>query len=252
MGSETTANGDHGVVLTDRARERLGRLRYVGAFTEQDAADRQCRLVTTVHGADHAADHISLSWLVDESGYIRDVRYRTAATGLDLLAFDLMAELCVGVTVDQAARITPAHIQERLRLVYDQDEAPLPWDASAPFPVLQKAAGRTQPAEPAADDDGEGPGADWPMIGLFEKVRRIEQVLDDQVRPMLASDGGGMDLIDLRDDNTLVVEYHGACGGCSAAIGGTLFFIEDTLEANLGVRLKLDVQEAGVEPFLDL
>ncbi|MDA3962381.1 MAG: NifU family protein [Planctomycetota bacterium] len=242
-----------GIELTDRARERLGKLRYVGEFTEQDATDRRCRLVATVHGADTAVDHITLHWLVDEAGYIRDVRFRSSAVGLDLLAFDLMAELCVGVTSEQAARITPAHIQERLRLVYDQDEAPMPWDASAPFPVLQKAAGRGLPA--ATSDDGEQaerPGADWPMIGLFEKVRRIEGVLDEHVRPMLASDGGGMDLIDLRENNTLFVEYNGACGSCSSSIGGTLFFIEDSLETHLGVRLKIEVQGTESEPFLDL
>ena len=242
------------IQLSERARERLAKLRYVGEFGEQDAEERRCTLVETVHGADNADDHIRLYWLVDESGYIRDVRFRSLATGLSLLAFDLMAELCIGVTAEQAARITPAHIQERLRLVYDQDEAPLPWNASAPFPVLQKAAGRqVHQFDEVPDGDGEpAPGHDWNDIGLFEKVRRIETVLDEAIRPMLASDGGGMDLVDLREDNTLVVEYHGACGGCSASIGGTMFFIEDTLESNLGVPFKLEVQGQEVEPFIDL
>lgn len=236
------------IELSERARERLQNLRYVGEFTLEDAAARRCELVETTHGADEATDHIQLWWLVDESGFIRDVRFRSLATGLDLLAFDLMAELCIGITTQQAARITPAHVKERLKLVYDQAETPLPWNASAPFPVLLKAAGRVG----GDDDDEQKPGSDWDSIGLFEKVRRIEAVLDEQVRPMLASDGGGMDLVDLRDDNTLVVEYQGACGGCSASIGGTMFFIEDALEQALGVHLKLDVQGMESQPFLEL
>lgn len=240
--------------LSERARERLGKLRYVGEFNAADAEQRHCQLVQTVHGADNAIDHIQLYWLVDEAGYIRDVRFRSLATGLELLAFDLMAELCIGVTVEQAARITPAHIQERLRLVYDQDEAPLPWNVSAPFPVLQKAANRGVHQYDEVGDDGsvEKPGSDWDDIGLFEKVRRIEHVLDEHIRPMLASDGGGMDLVDLRDNNTLVVEYQGACGGCSASVGGTMFFIEDTLETHLGVHLKLEVSGEEPEPFIDI
>lgn len=241
------------VELTPRARERLEALRYLGEFTEADAEARRCQLHETVHGQDSAHDHIRMWWLIDDAGYIRDVRYRTLATGLELLAFDLMAELCVGVTGEQASRISPAHIAERLRLVYDQEEAPLPWPADQPFAVLQKAAGRTVADED--DDDGtagERPGADWGRVGLFEKVRRIEGVLDEYVRPMLASDGGGMDLVDLRDDDTLVVAYHGACGGCSSAIGGTMFFIEDTLETHLGVPVKLDVQGMETEPVIDL
>ena len=53
--------------------------------------------------------------------------------------------------------------------------------------------------------------SDWNEIGLFEKVRRIEEVLDRDIRPMLASDGGGMDLVDLRETE-LHVQYNGACG----------------------------------------
>ena len=92
---------------------------------------------------------------------------------------------------------------------------------------------------------------DWPDIGLFEKVRRIEEVLDSDIRPMLASDGGGIDLIDLREEE-LVVEYNGACGSCSASLGGTMHFIEDTLENELGIHLRLNVQGLEPEPFVDL
>ena len=35
-------------------------------------------------------------------------------------------------------------MQERLLYVYGQEEAPLPWSAGAPFPVLLKAAGHAR------------------------------------------------------------------------------------------------------------
>jgi len=81
-------------------------------------------------------------------------------------------------------------------------------------------------------------------IGLFEKVRRIEGILDQHIRPALASDGGGLDLVDLKGDE-LMVQYHGACGSCSSSIGGTLQFIQDSLNNHLGTTLQVKV--AGVE-----
>lgn len=43
---------------------------------------------------------------------------------------------------------------------------------------------------------------------------KVEKVLNEQIRPMLAADGGGVDLIDVKADNTVVVKLTGACGCC--------------------------------------
>ena len=42
----------------------------------------------------------------------------------------------------------------------------------------------------------------------------VEKILEDKVRPQLAADGGGVDLVELKDDNTVVVKLTGACGCC--------------------------------------
>ncbi len=42
----------------------------------------------------------------------------------------------------------------------------------------------------------------------------VEKILDEKVRPRLAMDGGGVELIDVKDDNTVVVKLIGACGCC--------------------------------------
>lgn len=248
--------------LSPRARERLADLRYIGEFGEEEAAARGCRLVIVAHGAEQADDRIHLHWLVDSSGFIRDARFRSPATGLCLVAYDLMTELCVGITIEQAKVIAPAHVAERLRLVYDQDQVDLPWNIGAPFPVIVKAVNRARgevapeadavaEERQAAEQARQSRAEEWEEMGLFERVRRIEAVLDDSVRPMLASDGGGVDLIDLAGDE-LVIQYQGACGSCSSAIGGTLQYLEDALHDGLGVRLRLNVQGLEYEPFIDL
>lgn len=42
----------------------------------------------------------------------------------------------------------------------------------------------------------------------------VKKVLDEKVAPRLSADGGGVELIDVKDDNTVVVKLTGACGCC--------------------------------------
>ncbi|MBA3684855.1 MAG: NifU family protein, partial [Planctomycetes bacterium] len=121
-------------------------------------------------------------------------------------------------------------------------------DRDKPYYVLVKADERLHGAKPGAALATAAPGTarelPWTDIGLFEKVRRIEAVLDEHVRPALASDGGGIDLVDLAGQE-LSVQYHGACGSCSSSIGGTLQFIQDSL--NNWLATELTVKVTGID-----
>lgn len=229
--------------LSAKALARLRDLRYVGEFSEEQAKLRGLTLIDTTHGAEHATDHIRLMLLVDAGGIVRDVRYRTLAVGAQLAAYDQMAELCLGKSLDAAATITPAQVDAALR---DDPATPalgLGDDRDKPYYVLVKADERlhgTAGTPPPAPTPGTSKELPWIEIGLFEKVRRIEGVLDQHVRPALASDGGGIDLVDLKGDE-LYVQYHGACGSCSSSIGGTLQFIQDSLNNYLATTLTVKV-----------
>jgi Fe-S cluster biogenesis protein NfuA len=58
----------------------------------------------------------------------------------------------------------------------------------------------------------------------------IEKVIDEKIRPRLAADGGGIDLIEVRPDNTVVVKLTGACGCCPFSLM--------TLKAGVEAELK--------------
>ena len=47
-------------------------------------------------------------------------------------------------------------------------------------------------------------------------LRKIEKVLDEQIRPALASHGGDIHVIDF-DNNKLFVKLSGGCQGCSSS-----------------------------------
>lgn len=71
-----------------------------------------------------------------------------------------------------------------------------------------------------------------------EKLARIMQVLDARVRPGLAGDGGGLEVISF-DGTTLEISYQGACGSCPSAGGGTLQYIEGLLQDEVDPSIRV-------------
>ena len=75
--------------------------------------------------------------------------------------------------------------------------------------------------------------AEWEALSEAEKLEKIEECLNDNVRAMLAGDGGGLEVLGIRDGKTVLIRYQGACAGCGAASGGTLFYIENQLQQHV-------------------
>ena len=69
-----------------------------------------------------------------------------------------------------------------------------------------------------------------------ELMSRIEAVFDDRVRPALAGDGGGLEIVGL-DGKTLRIRYQGSCGTCPSSIAGTLNAIQNMLQSEVDEEL---------------
>jgi Fe-S cluster biogenesis protein NfuA len=69
-----------------------------------------------------------------------------------------------------------------------------------------------------------------PVIAKGENpdLDRINEILDERIRPGLAGDGGGLEVM-AYVDNTLSVRYQGACGSCPSSLSGTLYGIQSIL-----------------------
>ncbi|MCA8966878.1 MAG: NifU family protein, partial [Planctomycetes bacterium] len=76
-------------------------------------------------------------------------------------------------------------------------------------------------AAPAATEEDDNPLARLPKGGDPEVLSRINSLLDDRVRPALAGDGGGLEVMGL-EGKTLFIRYQGACGSCPSSTAGTL------------------------------
>ncbi len=67
------------------------------------------------------------------------------------------------------------------------------------------------------------------QLPLEEQLAHINLILDEMVRPGLAGDGGGLQLLGI-EGTEVRVHYEGACGSCGSATAGTLMFIEGALQ----------------------
>ena len=94
-------------------------------------------------------------------------------------------------------------------------------------PIREAPGADEQSAELAAQASGAMKAAD---LSEEDRARldKINDILDEQVRPYLQGDGGDLYVLGL-DGNRLTVHYQGACGSCPSSISGTLTGIENLL-----------------------
>jgi len=72
-----------------------------------------------------------------------------------------------------------------------------------------------------------------------ELERRIEEAMDEYVRPALAGDGGGIELVGV-DGKIVIVRYQGACGSCPTSRMQTLSAIEGLLRDQIDPELVVE------------
>jgi Fe-S cluster biogenesis protein NfuA len=71
-----------------------------------------------------------------------------------------------------------------------------------------------------------------------ELIKKINEILNQRVRPYLASDGGGLEVLGV-EGNKVMIRYQGACGSCPSSISGTLAAIEGLLKKDLNPSLEV-------------
>ena len=78
---------------------------------------------------------------------------------------------------------------------------------------------------------------------VVQKLKEIEAVIDENIRPMLVMDGGNMEILDIKDGDggvtDVYIRYLGACSGCASSSTGTLFAIEAVLQEKLSKNIRI-------------
>lgn len=289
-----------------------------GELTEEDARKLGGRLVVADHGAESCGDAVRLYWVVDDkTNVIKAARFKSFGCGTAIASSDMMADLCVGRTVAEAAKITNIDVERALR-----DEPGTP--AVPPqkmhcsvmaYDVIKKAVALYQgvdlsslETETIVCECGRvslgtivdairlndlktvadithytkaggfcksciAPGGhekrhhylvdilrdtraamekdnlhkrmeteEFASMTMVRKLKAVEKVFAEQLRPMLAADGGDVELVDLKEAGgawEVYIQYRGACMGCPSAGTNTLSAIEAVLRQRLGEAIKV-------------
>jgi NifU-like protein len=80
-------------------------------------------------------------------------------------------------------------------------------------------------------------------LTTVQKIRKIEEVLDEEIRPILKRDGGDVELVDLAD-NRVVVRMMGMCRGCLASDLTLKGLVQDKLRELIDPTLEVVEDES--------
>jgi Fe-S cluster biogenesis protein NfuA len=127
------------------------------------------------------------------------------------------------------------------RMITVEKEDLADWDEllpalAVPIRVADSVAATNAPAGATAAA-GVG-GAIAAVMSDDPRLMRINEILDEKVRPALMGDGGYLEVLGLKE-HTLSIRYQGACGSCPSSLTGTLMAIEGMLKQEIDPDLEV-------------
>ncbi len=221
--------------------------RSSGVFTKAESDARDVRLVEGTEGRVEDGNCVRLYWLLDKNdGSIVDAKFQVYGQTALIGAAEAACELLIGKNYDQARRITADLIDKQVR-----DKADEPAFPKETYPHLNLVLGAIEYAADQCTDlplpdsyvappvpmeigeilPGGYPG--WSELTLKKKLAVIEEVLDRDIRPYIALDAGGVQVLNLLNDKELVIAYQGSCTSCYSSIGTTLSYIQQIMKARV-------------------
>jgi len=111
------------------------------------------------------------------------------------------------------------------------------WDELLPTLAVPIRAAQSVSPSPSENVAGIG-GAIAAVTSDDPRLLRINQLLDEKVRPYLMGDDGYLEILSLQD-HTLKIRYQGACGSCPSSLTGTLMAIEGMLKQEVDPELEV-------------
>ncbi|OHD56357.1 MAG: iron-sulfur cluster assembly scaffold protein NifU [Spirochaetes bacterium GWF1_51_8] len=308
MGKNDLIGGALWEQYSDKVSARMDDPKYRGEITEAQAEAMGAKLIVADWGAEACGDAVRLYWAVEKgTNKILDARFKSFGCGTAIASSDVMAEMCIGKTVDEAVAITNIDVEHSLR---DKDDIPaIPPQkmhcSVMAYDVIKKAASLYKGVDMASFEEEEivcecarvslrtirdvirindlktveeitnytkagafcksciKPGGhekrkyylvdilhdvrkemekekmaeatetkDFKSMTVVQRLKKIESVLEAEIKPILAQDGGSLEVVDIKDEDgkTIVyINYLGACQGCPGAQTGTLMAIQQFL-----------------------
>ncbi len=200
------------------------------------------RLLIGEEGSRALGNYISLHLLVDEEeGMIADAAFKVLGETALVGAADLLCDLVIGKTYTQAIRVTADMIDQKVGGGFPEETYP---HINLALSALEDACAQasdipvsiTTPLSHEILESGNYP--DWLSMSVGERLSLIQAVIDQEVRPYIELDEGGITLIAL-EELTLKIAYQGSCTTCPSSFGSTLHSIEHILRMKVHPTLSV-------------
>lgn len=138
-------------------------------------------------------------------------------------------------SIFEVGEVVSVFYMDKMVTVEKTDDAE--WDEVLPaLAVPIRAAVSVQTAAPANNGQAATAvgGAIAAAVAMSDdpRLREIDALLDERIRPYLAGDGGWLEIIGL-EANDLQIRYQGACGSCPSSLTGTLMAIENMIREEI-------------------
>ncbi len=323
MAKNTLISGSIWDEYSENVIRRMDDPTHQGEISEQRAEELNSKLIIADFGAESCGDAVRLYWAVnEETNVIEESKFKSFGCGTAIASSDVMAELCIGKTVDEAVKITNIDVEHALRDEPDTPAVPpqkMHCSVMA-YDVIKKAAAQYKGVDMdsfetevivcecarvslgtiqevikindlttveqitdytkagafckscikagghedreyylvdilkdtreemeeeklkiAADLSAEG-SSTFDKMTIVQRIKTIDSVLDEDIRPMLVMDGGNMEIIDIKENiphYDLYIRYLGACNGCASGDTGTLYAIESILKQKVDENIRV-------------
>lgn len=124
------------------------------------------------------------------------------------------------------------------RMITVEKEDLADWDELLPALAVPIRAADSTASAGAAAAAAVGGSIAAAVASDDPRIVRINEILDEKVRPALAGDGGWLEVMGLKE-HTLTIRYQGACGSCPSSLSGTLMAIEGMLKQEIDPELEV-------------
>lgn len=121
------------------------------------------------------------------------------------------------------------------KMITVEKDAEGDWDELLPLLAVPIRAAESVSSNGAAAAVG---GAIAAVTSDDPRLLKINEILDEKVRPALMGDGGYLEVMGLTN-HTLTIRYQGACGSCPSSLTGTLMAVEGMLQQEVDPELEV-------------
>ena len=130
-------------------------------------------------------------------------------------------------------RYAPGGLQDILDNIWGKETDPQKKTPPASFVSLASLTGSAAPSAAASDT-----AAPEEELSPYQRAKKIEMIIEETIRPLLKSDGGDIEIVDIKGDLVLV-SLRGACADCASATQTIQFVVEDMLKNKVSEKIRV-------------